>query len=331
MRICIFFVIGCVLFFSLLYLSTLWLLAGIVLCMIFIAFRYYHNNIKSVKTQNQDLAKQVDDLHAQLESSRDKELKARHEADEMGKAKAKLLSTMSHEVRTPMNGVIGMVSLLEETSLNKEQRDYTATILGCCKNLLIKVNDILVNDILDFSKIDTNNGQLEHKSFNLRNCIEEVLDMFAAKAAEAGLDLVYKIDDNVPLEITGDSKRLEQVLINLVENAVKFSRWGEIFIGVRLLKNEEDKLELGFEVNDTGMGIDADKLERLFTGFFQGQSSTKSSQDGAGLGLVICKKLVEQMGGQIKAKNRPEQGTSLRLAYRQRAVLNQREITQITI
>ena len=247
-RVYVFFLTACILFFTLLYVSTLWFLIGIVLCMCYIAFRYFRNSLKSVKTQNHDLAKQIDDLHILLESSRENEYKARHEADEMAKAKSKLLSTMSHEIRTPMNGVIGMASLLEETTLNKEQRDYTNTILSCSKNLLTKVNDILVNDILDFSKIDSNDGQLEYKDFDLRNCIEEVLEMFAAKVAESGLDLVYKINDDVPLEITGDSRRLQQVLINLVENAVKFTRWGEIFIGVHLLKSNEGQLELGFEV-----------------------------------------------------------------------------------
>jgi len=310
MRFSIFFLAACILFFTLLYLPTLWFVAGIFLCMIFISFRYFRNSVNSFKSQNHDLSKQIESLHLQLENLTEKEMKARHEADEITKAKSKLLSSMSHEIRTPMNGVIGMASLLEETPLNKEQRDYTNTILGCCKNLLIKVNDILVSDILDFSKIDTNDGQVEHKNFDLRNCIEEVLEMFAAKVAEGGVDLIYKIDDNVPLEITGDNKRLQQVLINLVENAIRFTRWGEVFIGVQLLKNQGDQLELGFEVNDTGMGIAPDKLERLFTGLLQSDPSAKNAQDGAGLGLVICKKLVEQMGGQIKAENRPENGTS---------------------
>jgi CheY-like chemotaxis protein/nitrogen-specific signal transduction histidine kinase len=248
-----------------------------------------------------------------LEESKEKELKASNEADRITKAKNKLLSTVSHEVRTPMNGVIGMVSLLEETPLTKEQSDYTSTILSCSKNLLTKINDILINDILDFSKIDSNDGQLVHKSFDLRNCIEEVMEMFSAKAAETGLDLVYKIDDDVPLEITGDNKRLQQVLINLVENAVKFTRWGEILVNVKLLKNEDDQLELGFEVSDTGMGIEANKLERVFTGL-PSNTSAKNSYSETGLGLMICKTLVEQMGGKISAENRAGQGTSIKFS-----------------
>ena len=309
-RIFIFFLAGSLLFLTLMFLPTLWFSVGIVLCMLFITFRYFRNTLSSIKSQNLDLQSRIEDLHTQLEESKEKELKASHEAEQMAKAKKKLLSTISHEVRTPMNGVIGMAALLEETYLSKEQHEYISTILSCSKNLLTKVNDVLISDVLEFSKIDSNDDKLESKNFDLRNCIEEVMEMFSSKAAEAGVDLVYRIDDDVPLELTGDNKHLQQVLINLVENAVKFTRWGEIFVGARLISNDGDKLELGFEVNDTGMGIEAGNLERLFTGLVHANNATKSSQEGSGLGLMICKKLVEQMGGKITAQNRPTRGMS---------------------
>ena len=134
-----------------------------------------------------------------------------------------------------MNGVMGMASLLEATDLNGEQREYANTIHDCSKILLTNVNEILINDMLDFSKIDSESVELSNKNFDLRNCIEEVLGMFAGKASEAGIDLVYQIDQNVPTQITGDYKRLQQVLINLVENAVRYTNKGEIFIGVNLV------------------------------------------------------------------------------------------------
>jgi signal transduction histidine kinase len=209
--------------------------AGILIVMIFIAYRYFYASISGIKLQNQELVQQVKDLNNQLDLLSERERKARREADIALNGKSKLLSLMSHEIRTPMNGVMGMISLLEATDLNSEQREYANTIHDCSKTLLASVNEILINDMLDFSKIDSESVELSHKNLDLRNCIEEVLGMFAGKASEAGIDLVYEIDNNVPTQITGDYKRLQQVLINLVENAVRHTKKGEVFIGVSLI------------------------------------------------------------------------------------------------
>jgi CheY-like chemotaxis protein len=211
-----------------------------------------------------------------------------------------------------MNGVIGMASLLAETSLDEEQRMFTESIQTCGEDLLS-----VINDILDFSKIESGNMELEVKDFSLRTCIEEVFDVFALKVARSELDLVYQIDYDVPAQIIGDSLRLRQILINLISNAIKFTKKGEIFVGVHLLQTlNDDQLELGFDIRDTGIGIPADKLHRLFKAFSQVDSSTTRQYGGTGLGLVISEQLVKLMGGKISVESKISKGSTFHFSIR---------------
>lgn len=259
----------------------------------------------------EELEQKVAERTQDLQQAKEVAEKAKKAAEDASRAKSEFLATMSHEIRTPMNGVMGMTELLLDSGLDVHTRRLADIAHRSAESLLG-----VINDILDFSKIEANKLQLNNEDFDLRDMLEDTLELMAGQAQRKGLELVSNLPPDLPVRVCGDTVRLRQVLVNLLGNAIKFTERGEVRLWVRAIELNQSMQEVSFEVSDTGPGIDPDQQGRIFDAFSQADSSTTRRHGGTGLGLAIAKRLVALMGGNLELHSSSVEGTNFRFTIR---------------